>query len=213
MIWKMNRYSNHCFKQLSFIALRAEFFHSSRILYAPRRAPIPINRSPEALNEKRKLFQENTRRILQDSLSFVHYEQEIEAKIPDKEYPLESTTQPIATQIVEPRALQQFLIDNGALNICIIDMNEKSCPIPWMIIVECEHARKRRALANLLCREYANIFPDIMFDAGERFSKDDEWIAMNLGQILIHIMSPEARGIYKLEELWTEQTINLNDIT
>lgn len=210
---KMNRYSNDCFKQLSFIVFKARFFHSNRVLYSPRRAPIPLNRSPQALNEKRKLFQENTRRILQDSLSFVNYEQEIETEIPNKEYSLEATTQSATTQIVEPRALEQFLIDNGAVNICIIDMNEKSSLIPWMIIVECEHSRKRRALANLVFREYGNVFPDIIFDAGERFSKDDEWIAINLGRILIHIMSPEARGIYKLEELWTEQTVNPSDIT
>lgn len=35
-----------------------------------------------------------------------------------------------------------------------------------------------------------------------------EWVAMDYGNIIVHVFQPEARAFYQLETLWEDATIN-----
>lgn len=38
--------------------------------------------------------------------------------------------------------------------------------------------------------------------------ENDEWVALDYGDIMVHIFQPEARAFYDLEHLWADADIN-----
>ena len=74
-----------------------------------------------------------------------------------------------------------------------------------------EYIVKRVVLANSLGGKHASSLSQHLKDElkplGEEFLHIDEsedWVVMDMGDILVHIMSPEARQTYSLEEFLTE---------
>jgi nicotinate-nucleotide adenylyltransferase len=69
----------------------------------------------------------------------------------------------------------------------------------------------RVVLANSLGGKHASSLSDYLKDElkplGEEFlhiDESDDWVVMDMGDILVHIMSPKARQTYSLEEFLTE---------
>ena len=40
-----------------------------------------------------------------------------------------------------------------------------------------------------------------------------EWVLVDLGDIVVHIMQPAIRDYYRLEDIWGESPIELEDVT
>lgn len=70
-----------------------------------------------------------------------------------------------------------------------------------VIIASTESARQAKAMVNYL-RE------DIRQGGGKIYSvegeESGEWVLVDLGDIVVHIMQPVTREHYKLEELWNQ---------
>lgn len=70
--------------------------------------------------------------------------------------------------------------------------------------------RQTKALAALVCKK-------VKLEGGKIFSIEGqdtgEWILVDLGNIIVHIMQPNIRMIYRLEEIWGDQEININTTT
>ena len=91
------------------------------------------------------------------------------------------------------RKITEVLDNNKAENIEVFDLRDRDYFVDYVIIASSIGARHTEALLDHLKR---GLKPQ------EQFLETDEsgeWVAADLGDILIHIMTPEYRSRYDLE--------------
>jgi ribosome-associated protein len=100
--------------------------------------------------------------------------------------------------------LEQLVIDAlediKARDIEVIDTTRLSSQFERIIVASGDSGRQTRALArNVLNRVHAAGLKAIGIEGEE----SGEWVLVDLGAIVVHVMQPAIRGYYRLEELWT----------
>jgi len=101
--------------------------------------------------------------------------------------------------------ISTILDTNKAENIEVFDLKDKDYFVDQVIIASSLNARHTEALLNYLKN---GLKPEEQF-LGVDIS--DEWIVADLGDILIHIMTPEYRVKYNMEEFLGEIAANKAD--
>ncbi len=101
--------------------------------------------------------------------------------------------------------ISAILDTNKAENIEVFDLKDKDYFVEQVIIASSLNSRHTEALLNYLKN---GLKPEEQF-----LSVDisDEWIVADLGDILIHIMTPEYRTKYNMEEFLGEIAANKAD--
>ena len=94
-----------------------------------------------------------------------------------------------------------ILKDNKAEDISFIDVKNKSSVTDEMIIVSGRSTRHVKAIAdNVVNKLKKNKVKPLGI---EGYNKS-EWILLDYGDLLLHVMHPKARIFYSLEKLWDE---------
>mgnify|MGYP001284171640 FL=1 len=94
-----------------------------------------------------------------------------------------------------------ILEDNKAEDISFIDVKNKSSVTDEMIIVSGRSTRHVKAIAdNVVNKLKKNKVKPLGI---EGYNKS-EWILLDYGDLLLHVMHPKARIFYSLEKLWDE---------
>ncbi len=91
------------------------------------------------------------------------------------------------------------LEDMKALNINTIDVRKQTSITDMVIIATGRSNRQVRAIADKLMETAKKIGLPVMGVEGQ---KDGEWVLVDLGDYVIHVMQPEIREYYQLEKLW-----------
>ena len=106
-------------------------------------------------------------------------------------------------------SILNILEDNKAENLSMIDVKNQSSVTDTMIIVSGRSTRHVKAIAdNLVTKLKKNKVKPIGI---EGYNKS-EWILLDYGDLLVHVMHPEARAFYSLEKLWDE-SIEIDNYT
>ena len=110
---------------------------------------------------------------------------------------LDSPSQDLCLAVLE--CLSEY---KGKCMTCL-DVSELTNIADFMIIVTATSVRHMRALAEslLLALKRASI------EAKEEGLDSSEWALVDLGDIIVHIMTSEARELYALEELWSPKKL------
>jgi len=88
-------------------------------------------------------------------------------------------------------------------NIAVIDIAEISNYADRLVIVSGTSNTHLKAIANnVVVQCKAADYPPLSSE-GET---SDEWILIDLGEIVVHVMTPQARDFYDLERLWSSTT-------
>ena len=100
------------------------------------------------------------------------------------------------------QAVVAALEDIKGSNITVIDTHKQSPLFERMIIASANTPRQTRALANHVVEELKLRGATILGTEGEGTG---EWVLVDLGEVVVHIMQPAVRTYYQLEELWDMQ--------
>ena len=123
---------------------------------------------------------------------------------------VDASIEPLAVEpsATEPaiQALTQVALDAlselKALNVVSLDVRSTSLPADCMLIATGTSNRHVRALAEGVVRR-ARKGGSRAF--GVEGLREARWVLVDLGDVLVHVMSEEARGFYQLEKLWSPE--------
>lgn len=93
------------------------------------------------------------------------------------------------------------LEDIKAYNIEVLNITKMTALFDCMIIASADSARQTKALAN-------NVQEKVKAAGGVVYSVEGEqtgeWLLVDLGDVIVHIMQPSVREYYNLSALWAE---------
>lgn len=97
------------------------------------------------------------------------------------------------------RAVVSALEDIKARDILVLDVRQITSLFDTVVIATAESARQTKALSRHVqdaakengCHVY-----------GVEGEESGEWVLVDLGDIVVHVMQPAIREYYNLEELW-----------
>ncbi len=99
------------------------------------------------------------------------------------------------------QAVVAALEEIKANDITVIDTSKLSSMFERMVIASAQSTRQTRALADNVVVKLKERGVQIYGREGEG---SGEWILIDLGEVLVHIMQPAIRDYYNLEELWSK---------
>jgi ribosome-associated protein len=92
------------------------------------------------------------------------------------------------------------LEDIKAHDIAILDVRKLTSLYDTLIIASADSNRQVKALAAHVRDRLKEAGADIIGTEGEA---SGEWVLVDAGDIVVHVMQPAVRAYYNLEELWT----------
>ena len=91
------------------------------------------------------------------------------------------------------------LEDVKARDIVVLDVKKMTSLFDKIIIASADSSRQSKALSSRVQEKIKDLGAKIHGVEGEQAG---EWILVDLGDVVVHIMQPAARQYYNLEELW-----------
>jgi ribosome-associated protein len=99
------------------------------------------------------------------------------------------------------QAIIDALEDIKAVNIAVIDTHKRSSLFDCMVIASAQSTRQTKALADNVEDKLKELGEAII---GREGDDTGEWILVDFGEVVVHIMQPAIRDYYNLEELWSK---------
>ncbi len=100
------------------------------------------------------------------------------------------------------RAIVAALEDIKANDILVIDTSKLSSLFERMVIASAQSTRQTKALADNVVEQLKARGEQVVGTEGE---DPGEWVLVDFGDVVVHIMQPAVRAYYNLEELWNMQ--------
>lgn len=97
------------------------------------------------------------------------------------------------------RAVVAALEDIKAVDIVVLDTSKLSPLFERMVIASANSPRQTRALADNVVEQIKLRGEPVLSTEG---AESGEWVLVDLGEVVVHIMQPAVRAYYNLEELW-----------
>lgn len=92
------------------------------------------------------------------------------------------------------------LEDVKAEDILVLDVKGKTTVTDWVIVATGSSSRHVRSIANNVAVEAKKANASLLGTEGE---EDGEWVLVDLGDVIVHVMQRQAREYYDLESLWS----------
>lgn len=98
------------------------------------------------------------------------------------------------------KAAVAALEDIKASDIVVLNVKKLTSMADYMIVASGESSRQVKALARNVADKLRAAGAEIVGVEGE---DSGEWVLVDLGHVIVHVMHPAVREYYNLEELWT----------
>ena len=86
-----------------------------------------------------------------------------------------------------------------AFDIKVLSVSKLTSMFDYIVIASANSSRQTKALADNVREKVKSAGGSILSLEGEQTG---EWLLVDLGDVIVHIMQPEAREYYNLEALW-----------
>jgi ribosome-associated protein len=121
---------------------------------------------------------------------------------------LTSPAHVIRTQLPNPPPPIEVLLktvhaaveDLKAKDVVEIDVRGKSSVTDFLVIASGTSTRHVKSIADQVIKFAKNL--DVM-PLGVEGEREAEWVLVDLGDVVVHVMLPRVREFYALERLWT----------
>lgn len=94
----------------------------------------------------------------------------------------------------------EALEDLKGVDIQCLDVRGVTAITDWMVIASGNSDRHVKSLADSVLKRARDDGIPLLGMEGE---KDGEWVLIDLGDVIAHVMLPRVRDFYKLERLWS----------
>ncbi|MGI6451367.1 MAG: ribosome silencing factor [Desulfitobacteriia bacterium] len=92
-----------------------------------------------------------------------------------------------------------FIEDKKGSNITILDLKKVSIITDYFLIVTGNNKTQTKAITDHLAEKLPELGIPVLRIEG---LPEAEWILLDCGDLVIHVMTPETRAFYSLERLW-----------
>ncbi len=86
-----------------------------------------------------------------------------------------------------------------ARDVVVLDTRKLTSMFDYMIVASAESTRQTKALARNVEDQIKSGGGQVLGIEGEQAG---EWVLVDLGSVIVHIMQPAVRDYYRLEQLW-----------
>jgi ribosome-associated protein len=96
------------------------------------------------------------------------------------------------------------LDDLKAIKVVALNVKHLTSLMDYVVVATGNSSRHVRAIANHICQKMKErhiSFPTVEGD------DNDEWILIDLGDVIVHIMQAKAREFYNIEKLWATKEL------
>ncbi len=104
------------------------------------------------------------------------------------------------------RAVVDALEDVKGRDIVVFNVARQSAYFERVVIASGDSNRQVNALANHVQEKLKALGANVLGVEGRR---NGEWVLVDLGDIVVHVMHPAVRSHYNLEELWGGKEVKL----
>jgi len=104
------------------------------------------------------------------------------------------------------RAVVEALEDVKGRDIIVFNTARMPSMFERVVIASGDSNRQVRALADRVQERIRELGSRVYGVEGE---KSGEWVLVDLGDVVVHIMHPAVREFYNLEEVWGGKTVRL----
>jgi ribosome-associated protein len=100
------------------------------------------------------------------------------------------------------RRCVDLALDKKALDPVILDLQEISTITDFLVICSAQSDPQLKAIANGVVKGLKDDFgrPPLAVDGFPA----SQWIVVDYGEVMLHIFHEEKRGVYALEDLWSD---------
>ncbi len=98
-------------------------------------------------------------------------------------------------------AVVDALEDIKAFDITVMDVRHMTAVTSYMVVASGNSTRQCKAIADNVREKLKKKGVDTRGVEGE---KEGEWVLVDLGDIVVHVMVPTTRAYYNIEQLWSE---------
>jgi ribosome-associated protein len=86
-----------------------------------------------------------------------------------------------------------------AHDVVVLETGKMTSLFDYMIVASADSTRQTKALARNVAEKVKEAGGHVIGVEGEQTG---EWVLVDLGDVLVHIMQPAIRSYYNLEQLW-----------
>lgn len=104
------------------------------------------------------------------------------------------------------RSIVNSLEEKKGENIVLMDIRELAVFADYFVICSGTSDRMLQALADAVCEHVHQAYGLPTRTEGRA---QDGWMLVDLGDVIVHLFSPDRRNYYRLEELWSHGKILL----
>ena len=98
------------------------------------------------------------------------------------------------------KMLDTVLDDHKGQNITVLDVEGKTSVTDFMVLVTATSERHAKSLAGYVVEK---VKENGSLPLGVEGEQGSDWVLVDLGDVIVHVMTAKAREFYELEKLWS----------